>query len=67
VEIRSCRMGVNITERRHTSISLNVEQEAKPVVVVVSRGGEARTQKAPLGGTRIDRDSLGVVHDIAKL
>jgi hypothetical protein len=51
----------NITEPRQTSIPLNVEPKAKPVVVVVSRGGEARRQKRQLGGRKAGQDFLGVV------
>jgi hypothetical protein len=45
-------MRVNTTERRQASIPSNGEEEAKPVVVVVSRGGEARRQKGRLGGVQ---------------
>jgi hypothetical protein len=38
-------MRVNITEPGQTSIPSNAEPEAKPVVIVVSRGGESRKQK----------------------
>jgi hypothetical protein len=54
-------MRVTIIEPRQTSIPSNVEQEAKPVVVLVSRGGEARRQKRRLGGREVGRGLLGVV------
>jgi hypothetical protein len=51
----------NVTKPRQTSILSNVEPEAKPVVVVVSRGGEARRQKRRLGGRKVVQDLLGLV------
>jgi hypothetical protein len=54
-------MRVNVTEPRQTSIPSNVEPEAKPVVVVVSRGGEARRQRRRVGGRKAGQDLLGVV------
>jgi hypothetical protein len=44
-KIHGWRMGVNITEPGQTSIPSKVEPGVKPVVVMVSRGGEARRQK----------------------
>jgi hypothetical protein len=44
-KINSCRIGVNIAEPRKTHIQLNAEPEAKPVFMVVWRGGEAIRQK----------------------
>jgi hypothetical protein len=52
---------VNVTERRRTSIPSNVEPEAKAVVAVASRGGEARSQKRRLRGRNVGHDLLGVV------
>jgi hypothetical protein len=40
---------VNVTEPRQTSIPSNAEPDAKPVVVVAPRGGEAKKQKWQLG------------------
>jgi hypothetical protein len=54
-------MRVNITEPRQTTIPSNVEREAKPVVAVVPRDGEARKQKGRLGGRTASRNLLGVV------
>jgi hypothetical protein len=39
-------MGIYITEPRQAYIRSNAAAEAKPVVAVVWRGGEARRQKA---------------------
>jgi hypothetical protein len=50
-----------MTEPKQTLVPSNVEQEAEPVVVVVSRGGEARTQKGRLRGRTAGRDLLTVV------
>jgi hypothetical protein len=54
-------MRVNVTEPRQASVPSNVEPEAKSVVVVASRDGEARKQKGRLGGITAGRDCLGVV------
>jgi hypothetical protein len=54
-------MPVNITKPRQTSIPSNIEPEAKPVVVAMSWGGEARRQKGRLRGRRVGRDLMGVV------
>jgi hypothetical protein len=54
-------MRVNVTEPRQTPIPSNVELEAKPVVVVVARGGEARRQNPRLGGRKVGQHFLGVV------
>jgi hypothetical protein len=54
-------MRANVTESRQTSIPSNVEREAKPVVVVVPWGREARRQKWRLGRGTAGRDFLGVV------
>jgi hypothetical protein len=52
-------MRVNITEPRLTYIPSNEEPEAKPVVVVASRGGEARRQKRSLRGRKVGQDFFG--------
>jgi hypothetical protein len=52
-------MRANITEPRQASIPSNVEPEAKPVIVVVSRGGEATRQKRRLRLRKVRRDLLG--------
>jgi hypothetical protein len=52
-------MGVNITEGRQTYIQSNVEQEAKPVVVVVWRGGEAIRQNGRFGGRAVRPTFIG--------
>jgi hypothetical protein len=46
-------MGVKTTELRQIYIQLNVELEAKQVVAVLWRGGEAIRQKRRLGGGMI--------------
>jgi hypothetical protein len=52
-------MGINITEPRHTYIQSNAEPEAKPVVVVVWRGAEARRQKERLEGRAVRATFIG--------
>jgi hypothetical protein len=54
-------MRATITGPRQISIPLNVELEAKPIVVVVSRGGEIRWQKGQLGRRTAGRDLFGGV------
>jgi hypothetical protein len=54
-------MRLNIAEPRQALIPSNAELEAKRVVVVVSRGGEARRQKRRLGGRKVGRGLLGVL------
>jgi hypothetical protein len=52
-------MGVNITEPRQTYIQSNAEAEAKPVVAVVWRGGEAIRQKGRLEGKVVRPTFIG--------
>jgi hypothetical protein len=54
-------MRENITKPRQISIPSNVELEAKSVVVVVWRDGEARREKQELRGRQVGQAVLGVV------
>jgi hypothetical protein len=49
------------TEPSQPSIPSNLEREAKPVVVLASRSGEARRQKGRLGRGTVGRDWLAGV------
>jgi hypothetical protein len=59
-------MGVNVIEPRQTYIQSNAEPDAKPVVVVVSGGGEAIRQKGPSGGRVVDSHLLRGLQKIEK-